>query len=370
MSVWRVITGLAVVQSCAAGASDPTPAVAAKLMVARVMANTNVTGCAWARSQDPRCLFGRWAYGNSIILDSLLYASTFVPGVKASGFVDERLNSWLRDGNSSAFNISHGISRRPVGFGEVPDIYPFVYLSQAEYHRQHDPSGFPNATALRVGRVGAHDIVEWPKLWSDGLITRDDEHASSASCWGGGPVQQHGGRKAACVWADDATMALTPVSRAVATMPSASSPARGWRAWLGKQHSLYAQHLQDEDGLFFHGQDASVHQRSCCKWSRANGWMMTAHVEVLSALENASSAETFAAALAVFRRHSAAIAKVQSADGRFYNLLNDSSTWLDCCGCAARLAGQVWRLACCAYLCRALSQRTTVCSFSTLRCVQ
>ena len=163
------------------------------------MINTNTTGCAWHRSQDPRCLFGRWEYGNSIILDSLLYASTFVPGVNASSFVDQRLNSWLSDGNSSGFNISHNITRPPVGFGEVPDIYPFVYLSQAEYHRQHGTSAFSNATALLVSRVGAHDIVAWPKLWTDGLLTRDDEHASAAECWGGGPHQQNGRRKAACV---------------------------------------------------------------------------------------------------------------------------------------------------------------------------
>lgn len=299
-----------------------------------------LTLCIFLRATPTGCLFGRWAYGNSIILDSLLYASTFISGVNASAFVDERLNSWLDDGNSSAFNISHNISRHPATFGQVPDIYPFVYLSQAQYHRQHNTSVFLNKTALLVSHVGAHDIVAWPKLWIDGLLTRDDEHASAAECWGGGPLQQNGGRNAACVWADDATMALTPVSREVAGAATTQSVHAAWQAWLGKQHSLYAKHLQDPvDGLFYHGQDASVQQHSCCKWSRANGWMMTAHVEVLAALDNTSNPAQnehagFAVALAVFRSHTAAIAKVQSADGRFYNLLNDTSTWLETSGTA------------------------------------
>lgn len=227
-------------------------------------------------------------------------------------------------------------------FGQVPDIYPFVYLTQAEYHRQHNTRGFSNATALLIGRVGALDIIGWPKLWTDGLLSRDDEHASAESCWGGGPVQQNGGAKAACVWADDATMTLTPVSRELAASTAAMhSPVRAaWQAWLSKQHSLYAKHLQDVDGLFYHGQDASVRQHSCCKWSRANGWMMTAHVEVLSALAKESTitghhhGNDFDAVLAIYQRHAAAIAKVQSDDGRFYNLLNDTSTWLETSGTA------------------------------------
>ena len=331
------------------------PAAAARLMVQRVLAGTNATGCEWHGSRDPRCQFGRWNYGDSIILDSLLYASAHVPGVNASGFVDTRLDGWLRDGNSSAFNISHGIRPRPVGFGQVPDLYPFVYLSQAEFHRHRArpaPRGYSNATALLVGRAGAQSILEWPKLWSDGMISRDDEHPTDSACWGGGPRQPSGGVKAACVWGDDATMALTPVSRGVAFSASATRRAEA-RAWLSKQHSLYAVHLQDSggDGLFFHGQDASLGQHSCCKWSRANGWMMTAHVEVLAALANSSSSgsgggggrgwqaghasteqEQFDAALAIYRSHAAALAKVQSADGRFYQLLNDSSTWLETSG--------------------------------------
>ena len=88
---------LALGTNSAAGAAPLQPAAAAKLMVQAVMANTNVTGCVngesparchscpcqplaapadvaggVGHSKDPRCLFGRWAYGNSIILDSML----------------------------------------------------------------------------------------------------------------------------------------------------------------------------------------------------------------------------------------------------------------------------------------------------------
>ena len=67
--------------------------------------------------------------------------------------------------------------------------------------------------------------------------------------------------------------------------------------------------------------------------------MMTAHVEVLAALSSggagtAAPSKEFAAALRIFQSHAAAIARVQSADGRWHNLLNDSSTWLETSGTA------------------------------------
>ena len=66
---------------------------------------------------------------------------------------------------------------------------------------------------------------------------------------------------------------------------------------------------------------------------------MTAHVEVLAALSSggagtAAPSKEFAAALRIFQSHAAAIARVQSADGRWHNLLNDSSTWLETSGTA------------------------------------
>ena len=34
------------------------------------------------------------------------------------------------------------------------------------------------------------------------------------------------------------------------------------------------------DGLMYHGYNAANNATSCCKWGRANGWIMMGHVEV------------------------------------------------------------------------------------------
>lgn len=105
------------------------------------------------------------------------------------------------------------------------------------------------------------------------------------------------------------------------------------KALLALQNSLFTTHLMDpSDGLFHHGADALAKIPSCCKWGRANGWTMMSHVEVLSALD--PSSEEFRTALHVFQAHAAAVAKVQAQDGRWHQLLNDTSTWLETSGTA------------------------------------
>jgi hypothetical protein len=325
----------------------PKPAVAARWMVQSIIANTNTIGCADHGSKDHRCIFGRWDYGASIILDAMLYASAFLEGdhnasAAAVEFVDARLNSWFDVHRSFAYNSTHNITAPPPAFGQVIDVYPFAFLSRAQYHHRATVGGssFSNHSDLLVAVASAKSILAWPKKLAgpDGLLARDNEHATASSCWGGGSNQTApNASRSECVWGDDATMSLTLLSRLAAASPSSlpeTAPERSvMQEWLAVQHSGYIVQLQDAtDGLYFHGADASVEQHSCCKWGRANGWVMMAHIEVLAALapmEDEAPSKQFQTALAHFRSHAAAVARVQSADGRFHQLLNDSSTWLE-----------------------------------------
>jgi len=105
--------------------------------------------------------------------------------------------------------------------------------------------------------------------------------------------------------------------------------------FVATQHALLASHLKptprEGGGLFWHGRDAKSGAPSCCKWGRANGWAMMTHVETLSAL-SASNApfakEALAAARQIFFRHATAIAAVQNtSDGRWHQLLDNTTMW-------------------------------------------
>jgi rhamnogalacturonyl hydrolase YesR len=54
---------------------------------------------------------------------------------------------------------------------------------------------------------------------------------------------------------------------------------------------------------------------------------MTAHIEVLHALLKPS--KDFAAVLAIFQSHAQAVAAAQSADGRWHQVMTNSSSWLE-----------------------------------------
>lgn len=80
----------------------------------------------------------------------------------------------------------------------------------------------------------------------------------------------------------------------------------------------------------FHGFNAANNQTSCCKWGRANGWIMMAHVEVLLALEKKQPHHPLLPqVLALFQNHSRALLAVQSDSGAWHQVLNETSTFLE-----------------------------------------
>lgn len=144
-------------------AQPPRPAAAAWLMADAVVRVSNSSGCIAHSSKLDVCAFSRWSYGNSIILDSMLYAARHAPapgGTTAASvaFVDAQLDSFVRSEGSVAWNLTRNIVRK-VGFGEIVDIFPFVYLSRAEFHRA---AGFVGS-GLAVAAAGAKGVLSWPK---------------------------------------------------------------------------------------------------------------------------------------------------------------------------------------------------------------
>ena len=96
---------------------------------------------------------------------------------------------------------------------------------------------------------------------------------------------------------------------------------------------LMQKHLLDtSSGLFWHGADAKAGVHSCCKWGRANGWTLMSSAEVLAALYASGTPAAIAArpaALAAFQAHAAALTKVQNSDGRWHQVLDNQTTFLE-----------------------------------------
>ena len=312
---------------CLPSAPAMTPPEAVHLVADHILNDTDTTE-----------EFQKWGYGQSIILDAMLLAAETVDGMDhvMGRWVNPVLDGFLSQQGSAAYNLTHGI---PIDIGWIGNavgdkigLFPHAYLHRyLHYSKVHSspPPGYNGSADLAVAR-GAVDgyILPWPRRWTDGTVTRDFP-GQPPSIWGPETGEHQ------FVWGDDAYMGLTLPSRMV--VAGLDDEAGTYAKFVATQHALFAKHLHptatEGGGIFWHGRDAKSGAPSCCKWGRANGWTMMTHVEVLTAL-SASRAPfakaAKAAAQKIFADHAAAIAAVQNkSDGRWHQLLDNSSMWLE-----------------------------------------
>ena len=248
-------------------------------------------------------------------------------GQDYSSFTDAKLEYWLGTPMATAYNLTHNISMDwGYSIGDHVGLYPIAYLERGLAKRANTVSagarpGADDGQADIALAVQAADeyVLAWPQRWADGTISRD-----SGDVWPGEVNHDH-----SFIWGDDAFMGLTLISRLAAAGLGNDWQMAEWRAFVFEQHRLITGHLVDGDeGLYYHGFNAWDKRFSCCKWGRANGWTMMAHVEVLRGLEAGS--EQFSAVLSTLAAHAAAVRKRQDpTDGRWHQLLNDTSTYLE-----------------------------------------
>ena len=124
------------------------------------------------------------------------------------------------------------------------------------------------------------------------------------------PENNGGELKFATGWTDDMFMASAVLSRL-----GAVSQAEPMRRML----TTYAQKLQRPDGLFIHAEDAPH------AWGRGNGFALLGVTEALTYLPETRSGR--ADALAIFRRHVAALARHQSEDGSWRQVVDEPSSY-------------------------------------------
>eukprot|EP00936_MAST-01D_sp_MAST-1D-sp1_P001935 g1935.t1 len=337
-------------------------------MVLLLLSCLSLVSCAHAASLDPahaarimvdymiedatdRDEFQKWGYGQSIIMDALLLASEKIDGMDdvMSRWVNPVLDGFLAQPGSAAYNLTRNI---PIdtdfignAVGDKIGLYPHAFLHRYLHYgagaggtatttaKSPPPPGYNASLDLVVARQALDRyILQWPRHWKDGTVTRDfpgQATPSDPSPWGPETGEHQ------FVWGDDSYMGLTLPSRMV--VAGLDDAAGTYARFVATQHALFNQHLRPtavEGGdLYWHGRNAKSGAPSCCKWGRANGWAMMSHVETLAALSASSwdgASAAIRAAQDVFVAHATALAQVQNkSDGRWHQLLDNSSMWLE-----------------------------------------
>jgi rhamnogalacturonyl hydrolase YesR len=296
-----------------------TPAAVAKLVADHITTDT-------AASAE----FSRWTYGCGIIVDALLKVTEVVPGADYTKWINKALNKFTSTQTENAYKIVHG-EQIPWGasIGDVIGLYPISYLHRATFYSNRTrPSTYNISEDQFIAKTVASEyILKWPLRWTDSTISRDYP--------GHWPKEKDTGDHQ-FVWGDDAFMGLTLAGRLLRTDLLDSATKKTYADFLAHQSLLATSHLADanghgeaNDGLYYHGQNAKNLDFTCCKWGRANGWTMMSSIEVLSAL-SAQKHPSLPKVQQAFVAHARALAKVQNnTDGRWHQLLNDTSTFLE-----------------------------------------
>ncbi|XP_041366689.1 unsaturated rhamnogalacturonyl hydrolase YesR-like isoform X1 [Gigantopelta aegis] len=254
--------------------------------------------------------FFAWDYGGSIIFDGL-YRCDKTFGTNYKPLLNTFLNKYITDPNSFGYKVQHNIS---VPFyhavGDRIGMFPVAYLNRAS--EQSITTGPDVDLALAVAE---QYVLKFPIRLSDGTFSR-------IRGWKGNNFTT-----STYLWLDDTYMGFTLLARL-----SRMFKNEEYAKFIAKQRISFNKHLQDRnDGLFFHGMNTVPKTLSCCKWGRANGWSITASVEVLLTLIpfKESLKSEWNAIMDSFRRHARGMVKHQSSDGRWHQLVDDDTSFLE-----------------------------------------
>lgn len=197
--------------------------------------------------------------------------------------------------------------------GDRLGVFPIVYLARFLSSTTHtrDPRDLEIAT-----RAAANYLAPYPNVLKDGTITR------AGGCCKPDP-------RPIFVWADDQFMGLALLARLAACTSCGLSRAlrRQYATTVARAQLGFTSHLRDPiDGLIFHGAKVSGNgvpdDHSCCKWGRANGWGLLAHVEVMRALESFPGHPDIAAVKKGLANALEATVRVQDPDTGLYHQVN------------------------------------------------
>eukprot|EP00048_Salpingoeca_helianthica_P004586 m.78805 g.78805 ORF g.78805 m.78805 type:complete len:385 (-) comp13258_c0_seq2:66-1220(-) len=250
--------------------------------------------------------FFRWEYGGALIFDGLWETAQHFPSIDYTPLLDSTLDAWAADPTSFGYKILNDIAIPwSTAIGDTVGLFPIAYLNRFITES--------NATALALAvRVAAKYILGWPTRLKSGLVSRNE----------GWPGQQG---HDSFIWGDDQYMGLTLVARLAVLLER-----QDYAEFVASQAVLFSDVLRTRSGVYAHGYNDATHQQSCCQWGRANGWALLSHIEAWKSVRHfAALSEEADTMRAILIDHVESIVPLQGPDGRWHQLLNDSTTFLE-----------------------------------------
>ena len=253
-----------------------------------------------------------WAYGPAIQMSTMYQISHDFPGCDFTSVLNDRLDSFINDNTSVAYAVLHNITLPfDTAIGDRIGLMPIAYLSRFDYYNESTSNSINWEIATKIAD---QYIYHWPHFLPDGTISRDS----------GWPNQPD--KNASFLWCDDQFMGTTLLSRLIMHN---SSNSNNYADFIAKQQIQFAKYQQDTDGLFWHGYNYATDTVSCCKWGRANGWVMMSHAEIVPVLASINH-PLLPQIITIWQNQAAGLAAVQNTtDGRWHQVLDHPETFLE-----------------------------------------
>lgn len=279
------------------------------------------------------CGMMAWNYGGALIFDGMYQSiRQFGDANNWTAQLNDYLDRYAKSREVPGYNLSHNITIPwEYSIGDYTGLFPIAYLQRALLATPPSLSGPDIAMANLTAN---HYILEWPHRLSDGTFSR-----LGAGDWPG----EHSSANGSIVWADDQTMGTMLLARMAPLFRQ-----KRYADEVARQQVGFSRRLTDPaDGLIYHGYNEADGHESCCKWGRANGWGMLGHSEAVASMaawpEGYPDRGLNEQIKHIFRVHAQAAKATQSSDGRWRQLVNDSSapSFLETSTTAMFLAGLV-----------------------------
>ncbi|MEP1094844.1 MAG: glycoside hydrolase family 88 protein [Cyclobacteriaceae bacterium] len=241
-----------------------------------------------------------WQYSTGMVLDAMWKASDHFVAIDFRDFVKEHLDFFTENFDKiQAEKQSRGVIESPFNryfryqqpddFG--PQTIPFLNLPESGRNKKFVSKGL-NKLLYKALRL------------NDGAYARLTPDSLS-------------------LWAEDLYMSTILLSRAYE-----KNGSQKYLQEVIKQTILFNKHLKDRNTrVYAHGFFAENVEQSSSKWGRSNGLVILANVELLQVMpENHPERESI---LRIYRSHASSLRDYQSLDGRWHQVLDNDTTYLE-----------------------------------------
>lgn len=245
-----------------------------------------------------------WRYFSGTLLDALWHLGEQFPDLNYEDYIQENLDFYTK-------NIQElEKERSKTGSIEGAFSHYFRYellddfgMQTVPFVRQLD-SDEPNSTAIQLVQKALDKIMRSSQRLEDGTYARLNPTPNA-------------------VWADDLFMGNVILIRASQHFENPKFLEEA--IFQTRQMDKY---LRDPtSGLYWHGYFHDERRTSPSKWGRANGWTMMAKTELLLSMDK--DHEDYDEMIGLFKQHLDALLVVQSDDGRWHQVLDNTDTYLE-----------------------------------------